>query len=162
MGTLIVRRRGEPNETLNMLGEQFTVLAAGEETSSYEVFVQIVPPGSGPPLHSHPWHEAFYVLDGELDFSTGEQNLRAPIGTFVHFPAGSANSFASRGGTATILSLTSRPGAAAHFRESHRVNSEFPGDFEKLVAVAGRHGLRLRESPEQFALRTGSPSIARS
>jgi hypothetical protein len=54
MGTLIVRRPDQANETLNFIGEQFTVLAAGEDTGSYEVFVQMVPPGAGPPLHSHP------------------------------------------------------------------------------------------------------------
>jgi quercetin dioxygenase-like cupin family protein len=66
MDRLIVRKRDEAHETLNMLGEQFTVLAAGENTGSYEVIVQIVPPGAGPPLHSHPWDEAFYVLNGEV------------------------------------------------------------------------------------------------
>jgi hypothetical protein len=47
MRHVIVRQRDGANETLNMLGEQFTVLASGEETGSYEVFVQVVPPGAG-------------------------------------------------------------------------------------------------------------------
>jgi len=51
MHKLIVRNRDGANETMDMIGEQFTVLAAGEETGSYEVFVQVVPPGAGPPLH---------------------------------------------------------------------------------------------------------------
>ena len=117
MRKLIVRKRDGANETMNMLGEQFTVLAAGEETGSYEVFIQMVPPGSGPPMHSHDWDEAFYVLEGELMFRTDERQTRAPAGTFVHFPAGTPHAFASPSGTATILSLTSRPGAAAFFRE---------------------------------------------
>ena len=150
MGKFIVRTPGQTKETFDILGEQITVLVAGEESGSYEAFVQIVPPGAGPPLHSHPWDEAFYVLDGELHFSTAEENLRAAAGTFVHFPAGAPHAFASHRGIATILSLTSRRGATAFFRESNRVNAEFPGDFEKLFAVGARHGVRLHESPEQF------------
>jgi quercetin dioxygenase-like cupin family protein len=139
-----------------MMGERFTVLAAGEDTGSYEVFIQVVPPGAGPPLHSHPWDEAFYVLNGEMNFSTDEQNLRAPVGTFVHFPAGRPHAFASRSGTSTILSVTSRPGAAAFFREGDRANAEFPGDIEKSFAVAARHGVQVRESSQQFEERTKS------
>jgi quercetin dioxygenase-like cupin family protein len=157
MNKLIVRKPEETHETLNMIGEQFTVLAAGEDTGSYEVFIQVVPPGAGPPLHSHPWDEAFYVVNGELNFSTDEQNLRAPVGTFVHFPAGRPHAFASRSGTSTILSFTSRPGAAAFFRESNRVNADFPGDLEKLFAVPAKHGVRLHESPQQFEKRTSLP-----
>ena len=49
---------------LNVVGEQITVLASGDRTGSYEVFHQIGPEGSGPPPHSHPWDEAFYVVAG--------------------------------------------------------------------------------------------------
>src|SRR5258708_38199526 len=83
-----------------MLGEQFTVLASGEGTGSYEVFDQVVPPGAGPPLHSHDWDEAFYVLQGELVFRTGEKKTHAPAGTFGHFPAGTPHAFASQSGRA--------------------------------------------------------------
>ncbi len=149
MRKLIVRHRDGANETLNLIGEQFTVLAAGEDTGSYEAFVQVVPPGAGPPLHSHAWDEAFYVLEGELIFSTGGQEWPAPVGTFVHFPADSPHRFASRGGPATILSFTSRPGAAALFREGHRIHSEYPGDLEKNLAALSRHGVHVLEGPEE-------------
>jgi quercetin dioxygenase-like cupin family protein len=121
MRKLIVRRRDGVNETLSLLGEQFTVLAAGEETGSYEVFVQVVPPGAGPPLHSHDWDEAFYVLDGELAFRTDEQQVQAPLGTFVHVPAGTPHAFASRGGTATLLCQRRVPRRrGAVFRDSRQ------------------------------------------
>ena len=146
MTTLIVRHRDGVNETFNMLGEQFTVLATGEETGSYEAFIQVVPPGAGPPLHSHDWDEAFYVLEGELVFRTDMAEIRAPAGTFVHFSAGTPHAFASPSGTATLLSFTSRPGAAAFFRESNRVAAEFPGDLARLLRVAPKHRVRLCET----------------
>jgi quercetin dioxygenase-like cupin family protein len=161
MRKLIVRNRDGANETMNKIGERFTVLAAGEETGSYEVFVQVVPPAAGPALHSHPWDEAFYVLEGELLFSTGEQDMHAPVGTFVHFPAESPHRLTSRGGTAAILSFTSRPGAAAFFRESNRIISEYPGNLEQFLAVPGRHGVRVLEGPEDFVSRMKSLAAAR-
>jgi len=41
--------------TLDIVGEHVTVLASGEQTESYEVFLQRGPEASGPPPHSHPW-----------------------------------------------------------------------------------------------------------
>jgi hypothetical protein len=58
--------------------------------------------------------------------------------------------------TATILSFTSRPGAAAFFRDSNRVNADFPGDLEKLFAVPARHGVRLHGSAQRFEVRAKS------
>ena len=143
MATLIVRQRDGANETFNLIGERFTVLASGEETGSYEAFIQVVPPGAGPPLHSHPWDEAFYVLEGELVFRTDAKETRAPSGTFVHFPSGTPHAFSSPTGTSTILSFTSRPGAGAFFRELNRVVAESPGDRARLLAVAPKHEIRL-------------------
>ena len=48
-------------QALNVVGEQISVLASGDQTGSYEVFHQGGPEGSGPPPHHHPWDEAFYV-----------------------------------------------------------------------------------------------------
>ena len=47
---------------LDIVGEQITVLASGEATQGYELFLQRGPAGSGPPPHSHPWDESFYVV----------------------------------------------------------------------------------------------------
>ena len=33
----------------------------------------------GPPRHRHPWHESFYVLSGELQFTVGDEVIRVPI-----------------------------------------------------------------------------------
>ena len=49
---------------LNVVGEHVTVLASGAQPGSYEVFHQRGAEGSGPPPHSQPWDEAFYVTRG--------------------------------------------------------------------------------------------------
>jgi quercetin dioxygenase-like cupin family protein len=63
---------------LNVVGEQITVLVDGATTGSYEIFRQAGPEGSGPPAHSHPWDEAFYVIAGQIAFGVdGDDNLLA-------------------------------------------------------------------------------------
>jgi quercetin dioxygenase-like cupin family protein len=43
-----------------------------------------------PPPHSHPWDEAFYVIEDQAFFGVDtEQDLVASAGTLVHIPGGS-------------------------------------------------------------------------
>ena len=38
------------------------------------------------PLHSHPWDELTYVLEGEIDFKAGDLEATGPGGTIVVLP----------------------------------------------------------------------------
>jgi len=53
-------------DALDIVGEHVTVLASGEAAAGYEIFLQRGPEGSGPPPHTHPWDESFFVLKGEI------------------------------------------------------------------------------------------------
>ena len=92
---------------LNLVGEHITVLASGEATEGYEVFLQRGPEGSGPPAHSHPWDESFFVVKGQIDFGIGAESTTASPGTFVHLPAGTVHWFRF-GGRRRMISMTSR------------------------------------------------------
>jgi quercetin dioxygenase-like cupin family protein len=97
---------------LNVVGEQITVLADGAATGSYEIFRQAGPEGSGPPPHSHPWDEAFYVIAGQVIFGVdGDDNRLAPPGALVHIPGGSTHWFRFGPGGGEMSSMTSRAGA---------------------------------------------------
>jgi quercetin dioxygenase-like cupin family protein len=49
------------------------VLLRGEETGGELSVTEIaVPPNSGPPLHTHAFDEAFYMLEGELIFQVDD------------------------------------------------------------------------------------------
>ena len=129
---------------LNVLAEEITVLADGATTGSYEIFCQAGPEGSGPPPHSHPWDEAFYVTAGQVTFGVdGDDNLLAPPGTLVHIPGGSVHWFRFGPGGGEMISMTSRPGAAAFFTDVDRKVSPAEPDFGVLLAVASSHGLTL-------------------
>jgi len=57
----------------------------------------VVPPHAPtPPPHIHHAHEeGFYVLEGELEFLTGTQTIRASQGTFVMVPIGAVHTFSN-------------------------------------------------------------------
>jgi quercetin dioxygenase-like cupin family protein len=99
--------------SLRVVGEHITVLASAAQTGSYEIFFQAGPEGSGPPLHNHPWDEAFYVLRGEVAFGVGDCESLAVAGTLVQVPGGTTHWFryGRRGGE--MLTMTSREGASA-------------------------------------------------
>jgi hypothetical protein len=101
------------------------------------------PEGSGPPPHSHPWDEAFYVLAGQVMFGVdGDDNLALP-GTLVHIPGGSTHWFRFGPGGGEMISMTSRAGAAAFFTDIDREVSPAQPDPGVILKVATAHGLTL-------------------
>jgi quercetin dioxygenase-like cupin family protein len=132
---------------LNVVGEHLTVLVSGDQTGSFEVFHQAGAEGSGPPPHSHPWDEAFYVVRGEIAFGAGDKQAIAHVGTFVHVPGGTVHWFRFGPGGGEMVSLTSREGAAKMFAEFDREIAPDQPDLAKLARIAESHGTRLAVPP---------------
>lgn len=128
---------------LGIVGEEITVLAPGDRTGSYEIFLQQGPEGSGPPPHHHPWDEAFYVVRGEVAFGYDDHSLNARAGTLVHLPAGTTHWFRFGAGGGAMLSMTSRPGAARMFTAFAREIAPENPDLGRLVAIARAHGMAV-------------------
>ena len=128
---------------LNVVGEQIRVLASAAQTGSYEVFHQGGPEGSGPPPHSHPWDEAFFVIKGEVAFGVGERELVAHAGAFVHLPAGTTHWFRFGKGGGEMVSLTSREGASHMFEDFDREVSPEAPDIDRLVELGRPYGLAV-------------------
>lgn len=131
--------------TLDIVGEHVTVLASGEATEGYEIFLQRGPVDSGPPPHSHPWDESFFVVRGQVDFGIGSDPKTATAGTLVHLPAGTVHWFRFGEGGAEMISITSRLGASRMFTDMAREVAPVNPDLEKLAAVGARHGLSLED-----------------
>jgi quercetin dioxygenase-like cupin family protein len=135
-----------PNDyaaTLDIVGEHVTVLASGEATGGYEIFLQRGPEGSGPPPHSHPWDESFYVVRGEIEFGFGTESKTASPGTLVHLPSGTVHWFRFGSGGGEMISITSRLGASKMFTDIAREVAPVDPDLGKLAEVGGRHGLKV-------------------
>jgi quercetin dioxygenase-like cupin family protein len=130
---------------LDIVGEHVTVLASGEATEGYEVFLQRGPEGSGPPPHSHPWDESFFVINGQIEFGIGAESTTASPGTLVHLPAGTVHWFRFGRGGAEMISMTSRLGASTMFTDMAREVAPVDPDPAKLAEVGARHGLTVAE-----------------
>ena len=127
--------------SLNVVGEKVTVLASGDQTGGYEVFLQDGPPDTGPPPHSHPWDETFYVIKGDVQFSIGGDAQRATPGTLVHLPAGTVHWFRCGDEGALMLSVTSRKGASEVFAALDREILPGPPDVPKILEVIRANGV---------------------
>lgn len=135
-----------PNDyppALNIVGEHITVLASGEATEGYEIFLQRGPEGSGPPPHSHPWDESFFVTKGQIDFGIGDESITASPGTLVHLPAGTVHWFRFGAHGGEIISMTSRLGASKMFADFAREIAPVNPDLAQLTEVGARHGLKV-------------------
>jgi len=130
-------------KAFDIVGERVTVLASGVKTGGYEVFHQQGPEGSGPPPHSHPWDETFFIIKGEVEFGIGEEVTWGEPGTLVHFPAGTTHWFRFGKGGGVMVSITSRLGASRMFADFAREISPTNPDLNKLIEVGKRHGLTV-------------------
>ena len=70
-----------------MLGTQVRFLCEGASTDSAWSLMEVtLPQDAGPPLHSHQWDEAYFVTDGEVQFTLGDEHFTATAGDFVYTP----------------------------------------------------------------------------
>jgi quercetin dioxygenase-like cupin family protein len=124
---------------LLVTGDIMRVLATAEQTGdTYEIFEMEAVEGSGPPPHTHPWSEAYFVLEGEADVFVDGKQLTAVAGCFLQIPAGTVHSHRIRSKSARFVVVTSPKGASHFFNEVHAET-----DLEKVVGVAFKHGFTL-------------------
>jgi quercetin dioxygenase-like cupin family protein len=101
------------------MGCLFDWKAVGEQTGGWLSIVEVtVVKGVEPPLHVHTREEeAFYVLDGEIDFQVGDDVRAARPGSFVFGPRGVPHTFALRSDTARMLIVLAPSGQEHVFHE---------------------------------------------
>jgi quercetin dioxygenase-like cupin family protein len=139
--------RQDRAQSLRVVGEHITVLASAAQTRSYQIFFQAGPEGSGPPPHSHPCDEAFFVLRGEVAFGIGDRVSLALAGTLVQVPGGTTHRFRYGRGGGETLTLTSGEGASEFFTDVDRDVSPENPDLSKFIGIAESHGLRFPRPP---------------
>ena len=100
-------------------GDLYRFLVTGAETGgAYFAMEAVVPPGGGPPPHTHAREdETFYVLEGAVDFRLGEERVTAGPGDFVNVPRGCVHNFHNSGADVARLILTFTPAGIEHFFE---------------------------------------------
>jgi len=134
-----VIRAPQEGASLRVVGDQVRVLASGQDTAgAYEVFDVVGPPDNGPPIHQHPWNEAYFVLEGELAVRLGEAEFKAVPGTFFNVPAGAWHGYRITSPRARVLIVSERASVSAFFTDVDREIGT-PPDFQRLLEIAARH-----------------------
>lgn len=119
------------------------VVASADATDdSFSIVESTEPPGSAAPLHVHHGEaEAFYILEGAIELTCGDQTLTASAGDFVYTPRDVPHKYAVVGDRpARVLLLFSRPGFESFFLEGGSPVDQPPAGppdmaaFQQLVA----------------------------
>jgi quercetin dioxygenase-like cupin family protein len=101
------------------MGCLFTVLAGSDDTGGrFGLMEMLAPKGLEPSRHLH-YHddEGFYVLEGDVTFSIGEEIHEARPGTFVFLPQGVPHSYTFETDEVRMLGIVAPGGIEQHFRD---------------------------------------------
>jgi quercetin dioxygenase-like cupin family protein len=138
-----------------VIGDRYTIKCGGNDTSgAYALIEALVPPGSGPPPHIHTREdEAFYILDGELEFHAEGRSFAATTGAWVTLARGSLHFFRNNGSKPARMLIVVTPAGLEDFfldvgQEVIDGQTEpvkpTPEDMQKLVQTARTYGIEIR------------------
>ncbi len=138
----------EGGERLSWMGEPTLLKITGEQSGGLYAMAEIVSTPEGfVPLHVHRREdEAFYVLDGEVTFTIGDQVVEAGPGSFAFGPRDVPHRYTVLTPTARMLMLFSPAGFEGFIREtSDPADTRTPDemDFDKIMEAAARYGAEM-------------------
>ncbi len=134
-------------ETLTGMGVTMTLRTTGAQSAGQWLVIEYTAPPqfSGPPPH---WHkimtEIFYVLEGTLTLSAGDETIQAGPGGYAFVPPGTVHGFSNQtDAPARYLLIASPAGLENYFQElAELIKGEPswpPKDMSKLVALMARY-----------------------
>src|SRR5262245_58867498 len=102
---------------LNVLGEKLIIKVDSNETNGvYSVVEETSAPKGGPPPHVHEKEdEMFYILEGEVEVTCGDQTFRATKGAMAVLPRNIPHGFRNIGTSESKVLVTITPGGFEHF-----------------------------------------------
>jgi uncharacterized cupin superfamily protein len=151
--TTLIRSRDEGEATWFFNALMTTKAAMSETAGAYNLSEHIVTAASNPPMHVQmDEDEAFYILEGEIEFEVDGQVALATPGTFAFVARGAAHTFRVLTDTARMLVICS--GKPADNLEDFFLGMGTPAterelptpgapDVEKLVVLCDRTGIAL-------------------
>jgi quercetin dioxygenase-like cupin family protein len=135
-------------------GDRYTFLVTGEQSGgAYFILDALVAPGGGPPPHIHEREEeCFFLLEGSLTMTIGEQSLRVSTGDFVQVPRGTVHTFTNIGEAMARMVVIFSPAGMEHWMTAafdpapDRVTTPPPPGPEmiaRMIAAAPLHGVQF-------------------
>jgi quercetin dioxygenase-like cupin family protein len=142
---------------LGVVGDTYTILVSGADTSGrYTLIDMYVPSGGGPPPHRHDFEEMFTILEGEIELTFRGASAVARAGETINVPANAPHVFRNVSERpARLLCLCSPAGQEEFFKEvgvpvAHRTESPPPLDdaatsafIAKATALAPKYRTEL-------------------
>lgn len=103
--------RGEGRK-ITFMTDTITIKASAAETvDGRSIMHWISGVGGLAPNHIHDrYEETFFVIDGELEFTLGEDSILARSGDFIRVPPGTRHGFRNKSGRPVPMIVTLSPG----------------------------------------------------
>ena len=139
--------RGEGKSVWSM-GLLITFKAEGANTANgFALCEFLLPAGFAPPPHMHHMEDqAFYILEGTLQVTCGDQTFTATPGCFVYLPRGIAHGFQVGGNQpARVLEMTTPTGFEHYYEEMGEpartltLPSPKELDIQKMLALMAKY-----------------------
>jgi len=124
-------------EKLPFLGGYVIVLTPPGSTDGYQVTLEGGPKGFGPPFHSHPWDEAFYVINGNVKFECNGNSAEFSPGSFVQIPANAAHKFNNTTDT-MLVNITGNNSRAVDMFIAMNAQARADNDPKKIVEAMSK------------------------
>lgn len=134
------------------MGALLTIHVDSKQTNgAFAVFEASGQPGGEPPLHVHRHEdEMFYVLEGRLIVTRGDEQLVLEAGDSVFLPRMIPHTFRVRSNHARVLTYVTPGGFEEYFRIMGRPAEQLTWDpnppapdFARMTKVAAQFGIRF-------------------
>jgi quercetin dioxygenase-like cupin family protein len=156
---VVMREPGTGRGTWAMSSLFEHLLESPPGTDRLGVAVVTQPPGVATPLHRHTREaEAFYLLDGRMDYRAGDEDYELYAGCFMYLPAGLPHAFRIRGDRPARFLAMVEPGGLLHLYDEVGIPAaemRLPGDdgptpeveIPRWIEVSPRYGLEVLGPP---------------
>ncbi|MNF46161.1 MULTISPECIES: cupin domain-containing protein [unclassified Pseudomonas] len=139
MRTVHIIEADQTPAPVKVVGENITILAEGDLSKPFEMHIQEGVQGGGPPPHFHPWDEAFYVIDGQVEITVDGCSTTMTRGGYVHIPAGTIHAYKNLSARAKIIGVVSDPRGGKLFTALDQL--KVPEDLPQILAIAEQFGV---------------------
>jgi mannose-6-phosphate isomerase-like protein (cupin superfamily) len=150
---------GEGRRSLWVLGELVTYKIPSHQTGgAYSLFEVASLPSTGPPPHIHHREdESFYILEGEYEFLSGRETLRAGAGSLLYIPKGALHAHKNVGEGEGRMLVTQTPGGL-YERFFEEIGKPVDGDRGAFVFEDQHAAERIMEAAATYGIEIPSPS----
>lgn len=132
-------------EAFSLLGGMIEVLSSSSNGDENNITLQSsTAPGFGPPPHSHPWSESFYVISGSVTFMLNGDECECKAGSMVYVPSGNIHAFSSGANGVEMVEFTGNDSRAIPlFKNLSQQIRSLPPDMDLVSKIFAENGVSL-------------------